>query len=502
MTLDSPVLIINMAKQIENGTWRIGLVNSQNLYLSAEKFQFKVNASGKTMKMKQIWTFEKLDDEKFALKSWLDRYLGCNKNGVITADAEEVGKENVFTLVNQGNEKFEIKSELGHSLGGSLDQIAGKLRETKPEGWCIHLAILPQINLRNIQRKAFARLSSDGKQFEGKSEIPWGQECIVFLQYRNGKYCFQDINGQYLHRDGTLKSTCDDDSLFVLFFKQSSVAFRDVQGKFLSCVGPQAVLQSSKKDVIGQSDLFEINNARPQVSLMAFNQKYFSNKQGTDVRANQFDVENTEIFQMEAADPADRSGNVKWAFLGLNKCYWNIEGNSLACSSGNTAPETSQFEITWKADKVLLKCSNGKFLSAKSGGQLTPTGSSAEDEACQFTIQMVNRPLIVIKGCYGFIGVKGASGVLECNRSQPEVFKPISATGFAFAIQINGKYWDIGPDNTIVAKSDKPVSFCFELRAHNNACIVAPNGKYLRGAQNGAFTATGDQVEESTLWEI
>ena len=494
-----------MAKAAEansKGKWSIGLVNSQNFYLSAEKFQFKVNASGKTMKMKQIWVLEKLDDEKFALKSWLGRYLGCNKDGRITAEAEEVGAENVFTFVHQGDEKFEIRSSLGHSLGGSLDDIAGRLREAKPEGWTIHLAVVPQINLRNIQRKAFARISPDGKHFWVKDEIPWGQDCIVFLQYKGGKYCFQDVNRQYLSRDGTLKPTCDDDSLFVLFFKQTSVAFRDSQGKFLSCVGPQAVLQSSKKDMIGQSELFEIHNARPQVTLLASNQKYLSNKQGTDVRANQFEAENTEIFQLEAVNSADISGNVKWAFLGVNKCYWNIEGNSLACSSADTTPETAHFEIVWKDDKVLLRCCNGKFLSAKSGGQLTPAGSSEEEEACQFVIQMVNRPLVALNGCYGFVGVKGASGVLECNRSQAEFFN-LTAKNSSYSIQINGKYWDVAEGGTISATSDNPVTFSVEFRAHNKVCIVAPNGQYLRGAQNGGFTASGGRnVQDATLWTI
>ena len=485
------------------GKWNVGLSNSQNLYLSAEKFQFKVNASGKTMKSKQIWSLEKLDDDQFVLKSWLGRYLACNKDGKITAEAEEISPESTFSLVNQGDEKFEIRSSQGHSLGGSLDNIAGKLREPKPEGWTVHLAIVPQINLRNIQRKSFARSSTDGNEFVVKDEIPWGKDCILFIQYKSGKYCFQDVNSQYLCRDGSLKANCDDDCLFVLFFKQTSVAFRDSQGKFLSCVGPKAVLQSSKKDAIGQSELFEIYNAKPQVTLMASNQKFLSNKQGTDVRANQFEVENTEIFQLEAVDSTDTSGNVKWGLLGSNKHYWTVEGNSLACSSENSTLETSQFEIVWKEDKVLLKCSNGKYLNARSGGQLSPNSSNEDEESCQFVLQMINRPLIAFNGCYGFVGVKGASGVLECNRSQAEFFKLISKDS-RYYIQINEKYWDIDSQgDNILAKSVKPVIFSIEFRAHNKVCIVAPNGQYMRGSQNGAFTASGGRkVEDVTLWTI
>ncbi len=491
-----------MASGKSNGQWNVGLSNSQNLFLSAEKFQFKVNASGKSMQAKQIWSLEKLDDVNFALKSWLGRYLGCDKNGKITAEGEEVGAENTFSFVTPelgGDERFVLKSSQGHFIGGSLDNLAGKLRETNPEGWAVHLAIVPQINLRNILRKAFAR--SSGKEFVVKDEIPWGKDCILFLQCRSGKYCFQDVNSQYLCKDGSLRANCDDDCLFLLIFKQASVAFRDLEGKFLSCIGPMAVLQS-KKDVIGQPELFEIHNAKPQVSFMAFNQKYLSNKQGTDVRANQYDVEDTEMFQLEAVNSSDKSGNVKWGLLGANKQYWTVEGNSLACSSQNNTAETAQFEIVWKDDKILLRCSNGKFLNSKSGGQLSPNSSNEDDESCQFVLQMVNRPLIAFYGSYGFVGVKGASGVLECNRSQAEFFQ-LTSIDSRYYIQVNGKYWDIDANDTISAKNDKPVIFSIEFRAHNKVCIVAPNGQYLRGSQNGGFTASGGRkVEDTTLWTI
>ena len=485
------------------GKWSIGLVNGQNLYLSAEKFQFKVNASGKSMKMKQIWTLEKQDEDSFALKSWLGRYLGCDKAGLITAEATEIGAENIFLLVDQGDARFEIRSSQGHSLGGSHDDIKGTLRDPKPEGWAVHLAMVPQINLWNIQRKAYARLSSDETQIEVKEEIPWGERCIIFFEYKNGRYCFRDINSRYLSRDGSFKAAIDNDCLFILYLKQTSIAFQDSQGKYLSCVGPRATLQASRKDTAGQAELFEISNAKPQVTLLASNQKFLSNRQGTDVRANQFEAENTEIFQLEAADTNDRSGNVKWAFRGFNKKYWAIEGNSLACNSENFTSATSQFEIVWKEEKVFLKSSNGRFISASSGGQLSPIGSE-EEECCGLTLQMINRPLVAFNGCFGFVGIKGASGVLECNRSQAEFFK-LTSEGSKYYIQVNdanGKYWD-ATQGGISATAVKPVAFSIEFRAHNRVCIVAPNGQYLRGSQNGGFTASGgNKVEDATLWTI
>lgn len=488
-----------MAKAVCTRSWTIGLANSQKLYLSAESFQFKVNASGKTMKAKQIWTIEQQEEDKFTIKSCMGRYLGCDKNGVITAIAEDVGRDNVFTFINQGNERFEIKSSQGHSLCGSHDNIAGRLREPKPEGWTIHLATVPQINLYNIQRKGFARTT--GSQFSSKEEIPWGHDCIIFLQYVDGKYSFQDINKQFLCRDGMLKPVRDDDCLFTIFFTSGNVAFRDSQGKFLSCVGPQATLQSSKKDGIGQPELFQIHNAKPQFSFLAYNQKYLSNKQGTDVRANQVEVENTEIFQLENVNTG--SSGAKWTLLGPNKRYWSIEANSLACTGDSAdSSEANLFDIVWKGNgKVLMKCNNGKYLQAKSGGQLSPSGTSEEEESCQFQLELMNRAIIVFQGCYGFIGTKGASGILECNRSQPDFFKLVCANG-KYHIQTNDdKYWKVTDNDMISAAGHAPTEFMIELQAeHSQLCIVAPNGKYICGSQNGALAANGTQVKAATIW--
>lgn len=495
------VYLYVMARAVTNGSWNVGLANSQNLYLSAESFQFKVNASGKTMKAKQIWTIEQQEEDKFAIKSCMGRYLGCDKNGVITAISEDIGRDNVFSILHQGSERFELKSSHGHSVGGSHDNLAGRLRESRPEGWTIHLATVPQINLYNIQRKGFAR--TNGSQFCAKAEIPWGHECIIFLQYCDGKYCFQDVNKQFLCRDGTLKSACDEDCRFVLFFTSGNVAFRDSQGKFLSCVGPQATLQSSKKDGIGQTELFKIHNAKPQFSFLAYNQKYLSNKQGTDVRANQVEVESTEIFQLETVNTAN--GCVKWAVLGPNKCYWSVEANSLACTGDSSASSSGAnlFELVWKSNgKVLVKCSNGKFLQAKSGGQLSPSGTSEEEEPCQFQLQLMNRAIIVFQGCYGFIGSKGASGILECNRSQPEFFKLVYFNGKYHIQTNNDKYWKVSDNDLISAAGHEPTEFMIELHSthHSQLCIVAPNGKYICGSQNGALAANGTQVKAATVW--
>ena len=54
--------------------WRLGLISCAERYLTAEAFGFKINASGSTLKQKQIWTIEtEKEEESFYFKSHLGR---------------------------------------------------------------------------------------------------------------------------------------------------------------------------------------------------------------------------------------------------------------------------------------------------------------------------------------------------------------------------------------------------------------------------------------------
>ena len=125
----------------------------------------------------------------------------------------------------------------------------------------------------------------------------------------------------------------------------------------------------------------------------------------------------------------------------------------------------------------------------------------AVDDTCKFVFEFINRPILVLRGEFGFVGVKGASGILECNRSQYDVFGVENDAGTYKIKGANGKFWKIESDQTLSVNGDGPVDFYFELRAHSHMCIMV-NGQYLKGAQNGSFTASGGaSVASSTLWE-
>ena len=68
---------------------KIGLVNHAGKYLTAETFGFKVNASGASMRKKQLWGLEQGEGGMVYLRSHLGRYLTTDKQGNVSCEAEE-----------------------------------------------------------------------------------------------------------------------------------------------------------------------------------------------------------------------------------------------------------------------------------------------------------------------------------------------------------------------------------------------------------------------------
>ena len=483
-------------------TWTMGLMNSGNKYLTAETFQCKVTCNGTTMKKKQIWTMEKVSGDVIALKSSARKYLSSDKDGKVDASGEEIGTDQKFIFETQGDGKVAIKSEAyGRYIGGSGDNISGFDQTVgQMNVFTIHLAVHPQVNIRNVNRKTYMHLNEETQELCCNEEIPWGYDAVIILEFHNGKYALRASNTMYLTRMGQLSEEITKDALFQIVFKGSQVAFMDCNNKYLTAVGASATVQSRKGN-IGKDELFELMDSRPQVQLLASNGKYLSIREGIEVRAKQSEVTDKEIFQMEPANLTDMSGNVKWSFRSCNKKLWNSGATITSDSPGEgSLPDSCLFTVEWMGPMIALKASNGKYVSIKPNGQ-TGANSDTIADNCKFVFEFINRPILVMRGEFGFVGVKGSSGTLDCNRSQYDVFGVVGSGGSYQIKGANGKFFKIEGDNTLSINGDTPTDFFFELRAPSRMIIVAPNGKFLKGQQNGSFTATGDSIASNTLWE-
>ena len=484
--------------------WTLGLINAGNKYLTAEAFQSKINCNGTSLRKKQIWVLEGVGEKEIALKSCQGRYLGTDNDGKVDGSYEAIGKETKFEIETQADGKIAIRNvAFNRYFGGSGDQLHCFYKEASAEClFTIHLAMHPMINLYNVNRKAFAHLVDD--EIRINEVIPWGKDALLVLEFHKGQYALLASNKKYVAHTGALVDDISKDSLYTLVFRNNQVAFRDCKGKYLAGVGPSAILQS-RKDQIGKDELFQLQDSCAQLRFKAPSGRFVSIRDGIEVRANQAEIQDTEIFQLEAIKQDDMSGFVKWAIRGSNKKYWSSASTNIICNNDNCNPPECQFEIEWFGKQIALKTSKSCYVSVKANGQLITTAKELGDE-CKLEFDLLNRPVLVLRCEYGFVGEKPeavkSAGVLVCNKSTYDVFEVRGEDGIYNLRSSSGKWVKLEDDGTLNKNGVEPTNFYFELRAHSKMCIVAPNGCYLAADQNGlGFAAKGKEIGSKTLWE-
>lgn len=114
------------------------------------------------------------------------------------------------------------------------------------------------------------------------------------------------------------------------------------------------------------------------------------------------------------------------------------------------------FDIEWRGRRVALRASNGRYVCTKRNGQLAAVSDTVgkfggdrehrgvpgmlragccagEDE--EFTLKLINRPMLVLRGEHGFVCYHRGSNLLDSNRSVYDVFHITFSDG---AYQIQG----------------------------------------------------------------
>merc|ERR1719282_833247 len=405
---------------LEKGSWTIGLINSRFKYLSAETFGFKINANGKTMKKKQVWILEPYGDgDSICLRSHMHKFLAVDQFGNVTCENEEKDDTAKFeiSVCDDFSGRWAFRSVTrGYFLGASADNLVCSAKSPGDgELWYVNLAARPQVNLRSVGRKRFARLSEEQTEIQVEENVPWGSDTLFTLEFREdaNKYAVHTSNNQYLMRDGRLVPELSKDCLFACEYHGGYIALRDQTGLYLSPIGSRAVLKT-RSNVVTKDELFSLEDSLPQASFMASaNSRYVSVKQGVDVTANQEEISDHETFQLEA-----ESGSGKWFIRTMQDKYFTLQaGGGVQAAEKNRSPQ-ALFDLQWQEDgSVCFKADNGKSVGTKKSGHLFANVDTVE-ERIKYYFYLINRPILVLKCEQGFVGYKTPGSTrLECNKA-------------------------------------------------------------------------------------
>lgn len=434
-----------------------------------------------------------------------------NGNGDLKCDGSEDGGEENFVIEAQDDGRWAIKSQKYGWYVGSPDpaeKCAFEADLQEKHLWVMHLAMHPQVCLRNVNRKTYMHLD-DGKLCTDEV-IPWGDDATMMLHFfdENGTYGLVTSNGKFFEANGSLTDAPNENCQFILVFQDSMVSFKSKSnGKFITGLGKQGTAKASKS-TITKDEQWLIEDSHPQLKFTAVNGKQLSIKQGVEVAAAQTTSNDEEIFQIQPDEGADT-----WTFKcrphpDSHQCkYWEVKEGALTATAENTSGPESHFTIEWLGNKVAIKDHSGKYLKQMKNGYIHASGDSAsDDDATTYVWEIVNRPRLILRGEYGFVGTL-PSALLQCSVSTPETYAMEISQGFCKISHTGtGKYWTVkGDGSKVVADGSEPTTFTMSLHKDSRMCLMHTGSdgkvKYLTYHQNGDLTMTGDKPTTATLFE-
>lgn len=479
--------------------WTMGFRNrASGKYLTQETFNYALNVQSSTLKKKQIFTILPAEGGVY-IRTHLGRFLYGLADGSWKGDAESPNADCVWTIEPQPDGTWALKTRHGHyanAQGENLSAFTKELPKDNSGEWAVHLAMHPQINLLNVMRKRYVHFVSG--ELQASEDIPWGEDALLtfvfFEEHPCGRYGLMAYTGEYLSASGKLTAQPTRDTQFLLGFHDDCISLRDEQGNYLSCIGANGTLKAAKTKVT-RDELFRIQDSEPQFVIVDSKNKQVSIRSGVEVKADQPDVQDSERFQLEV----DPSGSRKVALKCNNSQYFSIGADGSISASGKAKTANEYFAVEWLGNRVKFIGNNGKYITVRSNGGLIANGNGS-DATSLFTFTLINRPGLVLRGQYGFVGLKGASGRVEVNRSHPDTFTLQCSDG-SYSLSAGGKYWTVDRDG-VAASSSSPVAFHLEFIERSKFLIKDANsGKYLEGEQAGGFRATGTAANLNTLWE-
>uniref|UniRef100_A0AAZ3RQR8 Fascin-like domain-containing protein n=1 Tax=Oncorhynchus tshawytscha TaxID=74940 RepID=A0AAZ3RQR8_ONCTS len=348
----------------------------------------------------------------------------------------------------------------------------------------VHIAMHPQVNIFSVTRKRYAHLSSKVDEVSIDRDVPWGVDSLITLVFRDQRYHLQTSDNRFLKNDGSLEATPDKTTGYTLEFRSGKVAFRDCSGRYLAPSGPSGTMKSGKTSRVGKDEMFSLEQSHPQVVLTASNERNVSTRQGMDLSANQDEEGDQEVFQVEMSRE-----NRKCAFRTAAGKYWTLTSSGGLQCTASTKTTNCYFDMEYCGKKLTLRAANGKYVAAKKNGQLAATVTFVS-ESEEFLMKLINRPIIVLRGEHGFIGCRKVTGTLDSNRSSYDYFTLTFREG-----TLDGKFWMVGSEASVVSSSDDPVDFLLEFCDYNKVAIRSvADGKYLHGDHAGVLKANADDL--------
>ncbi|XP_041112246.1 fascin-3-like [Polyodon spathula] len=486
-------------------TLKVGIVSTLGKYLTSEYYANCVTAAGCEMRTNQIWDVEiqsfRGSQVVVALKGSRGLRLVVDLDGSVSCGASCTEPQNLFLLTFQPNGKWSFKSlATGTHLEADGEDVICVSENVRDEHlWTPCIAIHSHVVFFNIRSHLYLQADPEEDQVWAGATYPFNERCgfVMLFDKDKGKYHLRTSDGLYVSSVKKLVSKPSEKTALTFHLRPGYLAsFFDDCGSRLFPHGRSGALLPGNIH-INKDEWFVIKRNPCLITLKALNKNYATVTCGVEVYANRNKPDSHSLFELEV-NPRTELVKIQTP----KGRYLTLRGSNSVIADGDGDESNSLFEVEWRYGKVCFQASNGMYLTVKPIGLITASSPEVGPNE-QFVVQLANRPFLMMRGKYGYVGKSIHHAVLQCNLPEPEQISLIPCKhGFYHFKGSNGNFWTMTENDTFKADGNVVLNFCIEIRGINLLAILAPNGCYLRGENSGVLSATGQTIDEDCLWEF
>ncbi|KAF6085860.1 fascin actin-bundling protein 3 [Phyllostomus discolor] len=363
--------------------------------------------------------------------------------------------------------------------------------------WTPRPALHAHVILYSPLHRCYARADPTLSRVWVDAPIPYLGECGFLLHFQDGCYHLESSTHCFLSHLDRLVSQPSTQTAFHMQVRPGGlVALSDGEGGMLYAQGPRLLLGLGSSPHRGE-EWFILQHCPTWVSLRSRSRKFLSVIYDVEVYAASEHLTPMSLFQFESDND-----NLTLQLRSANGCYLAQRRHRTVLANGHPLECDTFFRMHWNCGRIILQSPNRRFLGIAPNGLLmasvTIPGPNEE-----FGIRLANRPFLVLRGRYGYVGISPEHDLMQCNMDQPNCIHLLPCRQGIYHFQAQGgSFWSITSFGTFRPWGKFALNFCIELQGSNLLTVLAPNGFYMRSDRSGTLFADSEDITKECIWEF
>ncbi|XP_062054403.1 fascin-3 [Lepus europaeus] len=482
---------------------RVGLINWAGTYLTSEAYKNSVTTTAKTLGRRQTWELLVSNEHEtqavVRLKSLQGLYLLCETDGTVCHGRPRSSHHGCFLLRFHRNGKWTLQCIIsGRYLESNGEDVFCNSRVLSAyHMWTPRPALHVHVILYNPTSNTYARADPTVGRIWVDATIPCLEECGFLLHFQEGCYHLETSTHHFLSHVDRLVTQPSSQTAFHMQVRPGGlVALCDGEGGTLYPQGTHLLLGLGSNPLRGE-EWFILQRCPAWVSLRSKTRRFISVIYDAEVCAASERLTSMSLFQFECD-----SESPTLQLRSANGYYLAQRRHRTVMADGHPMESDTFFRVHWNCGKIILQSSNGRFLGIAANGLLMANATIPGPNE-ELAIRFTNRPFLVLRGRYGYVGSSPEHDLLQCNLDQPDCIHLLPCRHGIYHFQAQGgSFWSITSFGTFRPWGKFALNFCIELQGSNLLTVLAPNGFYMRADRSGTLLADSEDITKECIWEF